>query len=134
MNTADAICSAMPCAASGTVPSQPIITEAAANSPTSARLVSPIGQPSRNTCASASRSTRQNRRNRSWPGKARTAQAISAAIEAACTTSEAMAAPRMPSSGKPQAPKIRAWLPSAFSATAPSVTHSTARVRSSAAR
>ena len=51
----------MPCAASGTAPNQPIITEEAANSPTSAMIVAPIGQPSRRISTSARTSGRQNR-------------------------------------------------------------------------
>ena len=38
---------AMACAASGTAPSQPIISAAVTKSPTSAMIVAPIGQPSR---------------------------------------------------------------------------------------
>ncbi len=52
---------AMPCAASSTVPIQPIITAAAEKSPISASVVSPIGQPSRNTCTSAAVSARHSR-------------------------------------------------------------------------
>ena len=61
MNAIEAICSAMPCAASGTVPSQPIITEEDAKSPTSAMIVTPIGQPSRSTSRSGPQSGRQKR-------------------------------------------------------------------------
>ena len=64
MNVAEEICSAMPCAASGIAPSQPIITPLAANRLTSARLVKPIGMPSRTTSHIASQSGRHNRANR----------------------------------------------------------------------
>ena len=63
MNAKLAICIAMPWAASGTVPTQPIITEAAENKPLSASPVTPIGQPKRNTRPNAAVSARQNRLN-----------------------------------------------------------------------
>ena len=52
---------AMACAASGTAPSQPIISAAATKSPTSAMIVAPIGHPSRTICRNASQSGRQKR-------------------------------------------------------------------------
>ena len=45
MKVSDEICSAMPCAASARSPSQPIMTDEAENSPTSASVVIPIGTP-----------------------------------------------------------------------------------------
>ncbi len=62
MKAIEAICSAMPWAASGTAPSQPIITEEVENSPTSAMMVAPIGQPRRRISRKAGQSARQNRR------------------------------------------------------------------------
>ncbi len=52
---------AIPWAASSTVPIQPIIIAEAKNRPTSARIVSPIGQPSLRIWKKTGQSLRQNR-------------------------------------------------------------------------
>ncbi len=64
MKVSEAASIAMPWAASSTVPTQPIISALAMNSPPSATEVRPIGQPSRCTCRNAAQSGRQNRWNR----------------------------------------------------------------------
>ena len=61
MKAIEASCTAMPCAASGTVPSQPIIKEAVTKRPTSAMIVAPIGQPSRRISPKLAQSGRQKR-------------------------------------------------------------------------
>ena len=70
MKVAEAICSAMPWAASSSVPTQPIITEAAPKRLTSDSQVSPIGQPRRKTRAKTSQSGRQMLRRSSVSGVA----------------------------------------------------------------
>ena len=52
---------AMACAASGTAPSQPIISAAVTKSPTSAMIVAPIGQPRCTISRKAAQSGRQSR-------------------------------------------------------------------------
>jgi hypothetical protein len=70
MKVAEASVIAMPWAASAVVPTQPIMTAEAEKRPTSARFVSPIGQPRRKTRAKACGSARQKRWKRAYSGVA----------------------------------------------------------------
>ncbi len=136
MKVSAATSSAMPCAASSTVPIQPIISAEAWNSPPSASPVSPIGTPSRQTSRSEDQSARQNRWNRwNFRNSGRSpAYSPSNSSDMTCTLSVATAEPRAPISGKPQLPKIRSQLTAMFSPTAASVTQSTTCVRPKAER
>ena len=64
MKVIEVICSAMPWAASWGVPIQPIMMFEATNSPPSATMVSPMGQPIRAIWRMACQSGRQKRWNR----------------------------------------------------------------------
>ena len=136
MKVSEAICSAIPCAASGAAPNQPIMTLVPVNIPVSATSVSPIGRPSPNSARAAAGSGRQNRWNR-WNTRASGSRADSHASAASCsqvTARLASAAPVTPSSGAPRWPKISTQFSPAFTGSPANVTHSTMLARPSAAR
>ena len=73
MNEIEASCSAIPCAASATVPRRPTRIEEKANRPTSASTVSATCTPIAATSRSASQSARHSLWNSRWLGNWRVA-------------------------------------------------------------
>ena len=110
MKAIDAICSAIVCASSVAGPRSPIASVAAANTPTSAAMVAPIGSPSRHSAANSCAENRQGRENRSrrrMRGSI-SENATSRASISVCDSVVARPEPAMPRAGMPRLPKISA--------------------------